>query len=95
LVGLLFGTLSWAPLRGALDNSALERFLLPPFVVRGELAPGSGTLFGLSLGTLLLGAWAAGTLLLAGFWLLRLLRGLGALRHQARPFAPAGTAGGG
>lgn len=92
LVGLLFGTLSWAPLRGALDNSALERFLLPPFVVRGDLAPAAGTLFGLSFGTLLLGAWASGTLLLAGFWLLRLLRGLSALRRQARPFTPAEAA---
>jgi len=92
LFAALVGNVSWAPLRGVFAHSALEQFLLPPFVVRADTTAGSTTVLGLPLGTFLVAAWATGTLLLAGFWLVRLLRGLHALRTQARPFSPAKAA---
>lgn len=83
----LLGILPWTSNGGLWRSTGLGTLWLPAFVVSGNALRTPPAVLNLSLPAILAVAWGAGALLFFGIGMMRLARGLHAVRRQEIPFS--------
>ena len=87
LLAPLLGFLPWAATGGLWRSTGLATLWLPPFVVSGNALRTPPAALNVLLSAVLAVIWGAGTILFFGLGLIRLIRGLRAVRRQEAPFS--------
>jgi TonB family protein len=88
----LVGFMPWVSTGGLLRATGLGSLWMPAFVISGSAARMPAAGLGMSLPVIAMIVWCAGTVLLFGIGLIRLARGLRALRRRQAPFSTAAQA---